>query len=157
MFPLHLLLTGTIHPDRPMHQPVHRTLDLLQFLDVPEEQQRVEVAVADVPDDGARKTLLLQVSLRLVDEMRESGYGDAVGGLVQQVGGKSARTNIQSECERMVAKGGGRGRKDVPNIRRPAPRAWMCAERGDQRVLAVLPQGIRLLIRLGELKPRSGD
>ena len=61
-----------------MHQPVHGTLDLLQLLVVPEEQKRVEVAVADVSDDGARKTLLLQVSLRLVDEMRESGYGDAV-------------------------------------------------------------------------------
>ena len=66
-----------------MHQPVHRTLDLLQFLVVPEEQQRVEVAVADVSDDGTGQTLLLQVALRLVDEVGESGYGDAVEGSVQ--------------------------------------------------------------------------
>ena len=71
MFPLHLLLTGTIHPDRPMHQPVHRTLDLLQLLVVSKEQQRVEIAVADVADDGARQALLLQVALRLVDEVGE--------------------------------------------------------------------------------------
>ena len=54
-----------------MHQPVHGTLDLLQFLVVPEEQKRVEVAVADVADDGARQALLLQVALRLVDEVGE--------------------------------------------------------------------------------------
>ena len=66
-----------------MHQPVHGTLALLQLLVVPEEQKRVEVAVADVSDDGARQTLLLQVALRLVDKVGESGYGHAVGGLVR--------------------------------------------------------------------------
>lgn len=73
---------------------MHRTLDLLQLLVVPEEQQRVEVAVADVSDDGARQTLLLQVALRLVDEVGESGYGNA---------GMASSVDERFECTRSTS------------------------------------------------------
>jgi hypothetical protein len=55
---------------------VNSILDDLQFLVRREKYQRVEVPIADVPDDGIRQPDAFQILLRLQHELGEFRHRD---------------------------------------------------------------------------------